>query len=629
MEPQPDYRNLLTNALVKIRELKARVGELEKDHQNSVARFEPIAIVGMGCRLPGGIESPADFWRLLKDGRQTVSRVPPDRWRVEDFFNADRNQPSSMCSDQGSFLDNVEHFDADFFGISKVEAASMDPQHRLLLETSWQALEHAGQSTDALYGTPVGVFVGISSHDYAELSIGRRGHAINAYFGTGISHSTAVGRISHLLGLQGPSIAVDTACSSSLVAVHMACQNLRSGECDMALAGGVNVVLLPEYSIYFSQAGLMSPTGRCRTFDAAADGSVRGEGCGVVVLKRLSDAETNRDNIIAVIRGSAVNHDGPSGGLTVPNGPAQQALIRRALHTGQVAPEDVDYVEAHGAGTPLGDSIEILALSATYGKGRPADRSLIVGSHKTNLGHLESAGGVVALIKTAMSLEHGEIPRHLNFEVGNPNVPWNDLPIRISTEHSPWPHENERRIATVSSFSFSGTNAHAVMERRKTVESVDDGQFHVLTMSARSQIALKRLAQEFLTALPNLDSFASSCFTSNLGRGGHESHEYRLAVVANSTQQATAALADFLEGNSSNNVYIAMTPDVVSPSSPNDTAVTEHDPSHACHASAATFARGEEIDWSEHWAGSKCRRVPLPTYPFQRERFWIDQSDQG
>ena len=466
MESNTDYRQLLTDSVVKIRELKARVQELEgRGNMTS----QPIAIVGMGCRFPGKLESPEDYWRLLKDGSQTVGRIPSDRWNIEEFLDRDRSKPGTMCSDQGSFLDDIAGFDAARFDISHSEAASMDPQHRLLLETSWHALEHAGLAVDDLYGTAVAVFAGISSHDYAELLTRRQ--SIDANFGTGVSHSTAVGRISFLLGLRGPSVAIDTACSSSLVAIHLACQSLRARECDAALAGGVNVVLLPEYSVYFSQAGLMSPSGRCRTFDAAADGAVRGEGCGMVVLKRLDDAVAQHDNIVAVIRGSAVNHDGPSGGLTVPNGPAQQALIRTALEAADVDAADVDVVEAHGAGTLLGDSIEIGALSATYGRGRPAGQPLIVASHKTNLGHLESAGGVAALIKMAMSLEHGEVPRHLNFATPNPNVPWDDLPLAIPMEHTAWPHDRPRRLAAVSSFSFSGTNAHVILERQTQDDS--------------------------------------------------------------------------------------------------------------------------------------------------------------
>src|SRR5918992_3181056 len=371
---------------------------------------EPIAIIGLGCRFPGAGD-PETFWRLLRDGGEAITEVPRDRWDVNAFYDLNPTTPGKMNTRWGGFLEQVDRFDPHFFGISPREAASMDPQQRLGLEVSWEALENAGQTAEELGDSQTGVFIGISTNDYSRRQLG--GPAVNdAYAGTGNALSIAANRVSYLLDLRGPSLAVDTACSSSLVAVHYACRSLRSGECSLALAGGVNLILSPELTVTFSQARMMASDGRCKTFDAEADGYVRGEGCGIVLLKRLSDALKQGDTILAMVRGSAVNQDGRSNGLTAPRGIGQKAVLRQALDNADVPPDQVCYVETHGTGTPLGDPIEFRALAAVLGEGRVPDQPCVLGSVKTNIGHLESAAGIAGLIKGVLVLQNEEIPPH-------------------------------------------------------------------------------------------------------------------------------------------------------------------------------------------------------------------------
>ena len=474
----------LKRAILELRDMRSRLDEIER------ARTEPIAVVGLGCRFPGGADGPESFWSLLRDGVDAITEVPPERWSVDAFYDPDPDAPGKMYARHGGFVSGVDRFDPRFFGIAPREALSMDPQQRLLLEVAWEALEHAGQAPEELLDSDTGVFVGISTNDYAFR--GADISHLDAYFGSGNSMSAAAGRLSYVLGLQGPSVSLDTACSSSLVAVHLACQSLRSRECRLALVGGVNLILNPYPYMLFCKARMLAVDGRCKTFDAAADGYVRGEGCGVVVLKRLADAVADRDRILAVVRGTAVNQDGRSGGLTVPNGTAQEAVIRRALSAAGIQGADVAYVEAHGTGTALGDPIEIRALASSLGPGRPPERPLLVGSVKTNVGHLESAAGVAGLIKAVLSLHHGEIPPHLHLRRPNPYVPWAELPITIPTERMSWPAGYERRIAAVSSFGFTGTNAHVVLEAQGAAAAPTgeaDRPRHVLALSARTETA--------------------------------------------------------------------------------------------------------------------------------------------
>jgi 3-oxoacyl-(acyl-carrier-protein) synthase/acyl carrier protein len=382
---------------------------------------DPIVVVGLSCRFPGAEDAEA-FWQNLVQGVDSITEVPADRWTSADFYD-EAGTRGKMTTKWGGFLDNIDQFDPKFFGISPREASRMDPQQRLLLEVTWEALENAGQNPDELAGSRTGVYVGISSYDYSHLQFSSA-ELIDAYAGTGNAHSIASNRLSYVLDLQGPSMAIDTACSSSLVAIHQAIRSLRSGESDMALAGGVNLLLAPELTIAFSQARMMAGDGRCKTFDARADGYVRGEGCGMVVLKRLSDAERHGDPILAVLMGSAVNQDGRSNGLTAPNGRAQQAVIRSALVDAGLKAADIDYIEAHGTGTPLGDPIEIASLRAVLDAhiSGSEGRSVQLGSVKTNIGHLEAAAGIAGVIKVILALQHGRIPPHLNYTELNPYI---------------------------------------------------------------------------------------------------------------------------------------------------------------------------------------------------------------
>lgn len=421
----------------------------------------PVAVIGLGCRFPGGVRSPEAYWRLLTEGRDAVGTVPDGRW--EPFVRDPARLPDDV-SPHGAFLgglDEIAGFDAEFFGIAGHEAVAMDPQHRMLLEVAREALDHAALPAPALAGTRTGVFVGISGNEYAHLTTADPG-AVDAWTATGASLSIAAGRLSYALDLRGPSMSVDTACSSSLVAVHHAVRSLVSGESDTALAAGVNLLLSPAVTLGLQRAGALAPDGRCKAFDAEADGIVRGEGCGVVVLKRLADAERDGDRVLAVIHATAVNSDGRSNGLTAPNAEAQRALLAEA-HEAHPAPTTVDYVEAHGTGTALGDPIEAGALGAVLGRDRPADQPLLIGSAKTNLGHLEAAAGIAGLIKTVLALHHGEIPGQLHFTRQGPHADLDALGLRVVTTPEPWPRYSGTATAGVSAFGFGGTNAHVVL----------------------------------------------------------------------------------------------------------------------------------------------------------------------
>jgi len=440
--------------------------ELERGN-NQLLRasvHESIAIIGMSCRFPGGASSPEKFWTLLDEGIDAMQEIPASRWDVDAYFDANPDEPGKMYTRIGAFIDDVDMFDAKFFGISPREAEYMDPQQRLLLEVVWEAIENAGIKPRSLSGSNGGVFIGLMNGDYASLiSSAEDIQGINAYIGSGNAFSAAVGRISYTFGLRGPSIPFDTACSSSLVAIDSACQSLRRGNCSMALAGGVNLMLSPSSYIIECKANMLSPDGHCKTFDESANGYARGEGCGVIVLKRLSDALESKDNILAVIKATGVNQDGASSGLTVPNGDAQQELIERVMAQAKVKPNDVDYIEAHGTGTSLGDPIEVNAIRATYGKGRDKHQPIILGSVKTNIGHTESAAGVAGIIKTVLSLQHQRIPKHLNFTKLNPHITL-DFPAKIATTPIDWKRDGKPRVAAISSFGFSGTNAHVILE---------------------------------------------------------------------------------------------------------------------------------------------------------------------
>ncbi|MEP6914563.1 MAG: type I polyketide synthase, partial [Acidobacteriota bacterium] len=540
-----DKRALLKDALRAVSDMQDQLAAAAR------VRTEPIAIVGIGCRFPGGVDSCEAFWTLLAGGVDAIREVPPARWTREDYLALNPEAASSPAIQYGGFVDGVDQFDPHFFGIAPREAVSMDPQHRMVLEVCWQALERGGQAADRLRGSLTGVFVGITSSDYATHLRVADPLRLDVYTANGNVHNSAAGRVSYLLGLHGPSMAIDTACSASLSAIHLACQSLRLGESDMALAGGVNSLLVPDGFVSFDKGGMMAPNGRCKTFDEAADGFVRAEGCGMIVLKRISDAIADGDTILAVIRGSAINQDGPSSGLTVPNGPAQQAVLRKALAAARVKPSDVSYVEAHGTGTFLGDPIELEALDAVMSEGRSAEASLVVGSVKTNLGHLEAASGVAGLIKVVLALQHEEIPANLHFRRLNPAITLRRLAVTVPTESVPWPAGTSPRIAGVSSFGFSGTNAHVVVEEAPAAPARDPRapSAHLVTISGKTPAAVSALARLWGNHLAEAGpvELADVARSSTRGRS-HFGH--RTALVATSASQLHDQLAATADGRS-------------------------------------------------------------------------------
>ena len=442
-------------ALAKIRELKQQLAEAESGSN------EPIAIVSTACRFPKRSNSPEAFWESLIEEEDVTSELPEDRWDLDAYYDEDADEPGKMYARRGTFLEDIDEMDADFFGISPREATWVDPQQRIFLEVGWEALERAGWTTEET-GKNTGVFVGWMHNDYQN-EASESLLDLNPYIATGSAGSFLCGRLSYYLGVQGPSLAVDTACSSSLVALHLACQSLRNRECDRALAGGVNVMVSPKTTIMTCKLHALSPSGHSRAFDASADGYLRGEGCGVVALRRLSDAQRDGDEVLAVIRGSAITHNGFSSGLTAPNPESQQRVIREALKRADLSPTDISYLEAHGTGTELGDPIELNAAASVLGEGRDKSDPLLVGSVKTNLGHLEAAAGIAGIIKTVLAIQNDKIPAHLHFETPNPHIAWDRIPVEVVTEATEWP-QDKPRIAGVSAFGMSGTNAHIVIE---------------------------------------------------------------------------------------------------------------------------------------------------------------------
>ncbi|WP_428341139.1 type I polyketide synthase [Mycobacterium sp.] len=544
-----DRRAIITEALRKIDDLTARL------HIAEQGDTEPIAVVGIGCRLPGGADSPDQFWRMLQDGESGIVGVPAGRWDADAFFAEDHSIPGTIVSKEGGFLTSwrPDEFDADFFGISPREAAAMDPQQRLLLEVTWEALENAGITAPEIRGTQTSVFVGMTTHDYG-LSLSSRlpPEHVDPHVPFGNAANFAAGRLSYFLGAHGPAVVLDTACSSSLVTVHLACQSLRRRESDQALVAGVNLMLSPENSIATSRWGMLAPDGRCKTFDASADGYVRSEGCGVVVLKRLSDAVRDGDSVLAVVRGSAVNQDGPSSGQTVPSGPAQQAVLRAALAAARLEPSDIDYIEAHGTGTALGDPIELGALHQVFGE-RSGSAPLVLGSVKTNLGHLESAAGIAGLIKTVLTVQRGYIPRHLHFTALTPNAVEGASDFTIAADGMDWPAVGRVRRAGVSSFGVSGTNAHVVIEQAPALESVAPQPEPVTTTLVVSGKTPARVASTAATladwmigagaAVPLVDV----AHTLNHHRTQHKSFA---TLVARERAQAVAGLQALAAGQS-------------------------------------------------------------------------------
>ena len=507
-----------------------------------VASDEPIALVGVGLRLPGGVDDLEQLWAFLQAGGDGIGPVPLERWDHAAVYDPSAERKGYTNAREGGFLRDVDRFDCAAFGISPAEAREIDPQQRILLETAWRALEHAGIDTGAWHGAPVGVFVGLSNTDYAARSV-RSGdpQRIEAYSVTGTASSIAAGRLSYVFGFEGPALTLDTACSSSLVATHLAMASLRRGECSAALAAGVNLILDPAVHIGFSRLHAMAGDGRCKAFDAAADGYGRAEGCVVVVLKRLSDARADGDRIFAVLRGSAVNQDGASNGLTAPSGRAQRAVMTAALAASGVAAHEVDFVEAHGTGTPLGDAQEAGSIAAVYGAGR--EWRLAVGSAKTNFGHTESAAGLTGLVKAALAVERGIVPPNLHFTTPNPHIPWADLSLTVPTAPLAWPHRDGPRRAGVSSFGLSGTNAHVIVEQPPAAELVaaTAAPALLLPLSARSPEALALLRDRWLALLAEAPDDLGALVATAARRRAH--HPYRVSASGADASELHAALA--------------------------------------------------------------------------------------
>jgi len=604
-------------ALVEIRQLRA---ELEVCRRGPI---EPVAILGLAVRLPGGVASQERFWEALAAGEDLITTVPLERWDALSYASMDSDEPGTMYDMHGGFLSDVDAFDAEFFGIHPREAASMDPQQRILLELTWEALERANINPRSLMNTKTGIYLGMTNSDYGRLLL-EDPRRIDGYTGVGAAGSVAAGRIAYFLGTHGPAVVMDTACSSSLVAVHQAVQSLRRQETDLAIVGATNLILSPEMNIGFSRTRMLSRDGRSKTFAAAADGYVRSEGCCVIVLKRLADAMRDGDHVLANIHGSAVNQDGRSAGITAPNGPAQEAVMREALANAALEPHAVSYVEAHGTGTPLGDPIEVQAIGAVYGTGRSGESPLRIGSVKTNLGHTEAAAGLVGLIKVVlmMSPGHGIAP-HLHFHQPSPQIDWRQWPIEVPISLIPWPDASGTRYAGVSSFGFSGTNAHVIVGSAGSSEvsrGVEQGTHapvqepSLLCFSAAEEVGLRSLVERYIGYLQqNGESFPDICYTAAVGRA---QFPHRVALIARTAGEAVEMLQALLAGRT---VAGLMTSAI-------DATVLLTQTSSALQQIQKEFVAGGRLHYIAPAARFTVRKMDLPVYPFQRKRFWFGAS---
>jgi len=643
-------------ALLALKQMQSKLDALEK------AKHEPIAIVGMGCRLPGA-NNPQEFWQLLEDGKDAITSVPDERWQDKQFGELDHTK--------GGFIPHLKEFDPSFFRIAPREAASIDPQQRLLLEVCWEALENAAIPADQIQGSKTGVFVGVAAIDYWHQLLSQPETEIDAYLTTGNTHSLASGRISHFFDFQGASISLDTACSSSLVAVHLAIKSLRDRECNMALAGGVNRLISPKVSLNFARAKMLSADGRCKTFDENANGFVRSEGCGIVVLKRLSDAIADGDNIRAILLGSATNQDGRTSSITTPSSLSQQAVINEALLNSRVEANQISYLETHGTGTSLGDVIELEALSQIFKN----NGKLCLGAVKTNIGHLEAAAGIASLIKAVLVLENESIPANLHLKQPNTKVEWQKSPFQLPKASVPW--QTESHMAGVSSFGFSGTNAHIIIQSADTTlapkkKRHELRESYLFTLSARSKKALDQLAFKYNEYLQiNSDLLIEDiCFTVNLGR----SHfNYRLAIEVNSIADLRAKLIQYnsqqessglWQGKANINQKVTLALSIESPNqelqelieSVLESSLVANAIANICWhigiqntiennkyqtliCSSAPLSKsqwqilvnglgqlyilGVVINWQAFWEQGSGKKICLPNYPFQRSTYWL------
>jgi 3-oxoacyl-[acyl-carrier-protein] synthase II len=657
-------------ALLALKQMQSKLDALEN------AKHEPIAVVGMGCRFPGA-NSPEEFWQLLQDGKDAITSIPDERWHEQnDSIRADSSgRTCPTFPTWGGFVPHLREFDPSFFRIAPKEAISVDPQQRLLLEVSWSALENAAIPPEQVQGSQTGVFIGIAAVDYWHQLLSRNNAEIDAYLTTGNTHSLASGRISHFFDFIGPSISLDTACSSSLVAVHLALKSLRDRECNMALAGGVNRLISPKVSINFTQAKMLSPDGRCKTFDEGANGFVRSEGCGLVVLKRLSDAIADRDQIRAILLGSATNQDGRTSSITTPSSLSQQAVIKQALVNSQVEASQVSYLETHGTGTSLGDAIELEALSQVF----KDNKELILGAVKTNVGHLEAAAGIVSLIKTVLALENHLIPANLHLKQPNSKVEWQKLPFKLPQQAIAWQPTTQPRIAGISSFGFSGTNAHLVVqEANRAMGKWGDGEkdSYLFTLSAKSTKALEQLAGSYLEYLQTHPDILIEdiCHTVNLGRS-HFNYRLAASVISPADLQtqlvqylsqdlAQETTADLWQGKTNLNretklalifkpenqeLQELITSIVDSPVVDFAIAdiyweIAEEQTLNSNQAKmiyspiklhennwqilikglAQLYSLGANINWQTLEKNSGGKKISLPTYPFQRATYWLE-----
>ena len=636
-------------ALLALRQMQSKLDALEQ------AKHEPIAVVGMSCRFPGA-NNPEEYWQLLQDGRDAITDVPQDRW--------DRDISPEQIT-RGGFVPHLKEFDPSFFRIAPKEAVSIDPQQRLLLEVSWEALENAAIPADRVRGSQTGVFIGIAAVDYWHQLLSRSKTDIDPYLTTGNTHSLASGRISHFFDFTGASISLDTACSSSLVAVHLAIKSLRDRECNMALAGGVNRLISPKVSINFARAKMLSVDGRCKTFDESANGFVRSEGCGIVVLKRLSDAIAERDRIRSVLLGSATNQDGRTSSITTPSSLSQQAVIKQALANSRVEASQISYLETHGTGTSLGDAIELEALSQIFAD----NEELVLGAVKTNIGHLESAAGIASLIKTVLALENRIIPSNLHLKQPNNWIEWQQLPFRLPQKAIAW--NNQPRMAGISSFGFSGNNAHIIVkEADLAIEDRETNKkdVYLFTLSARNKKALDELAKkhlDYIDSHPNL-LIEDVCMTSNIGRS-HFNHRQAICVTsitdlqtkldryrsgeipsglyqgkANSnpkvsliTEIENAELTKLIKSIINNSLVSDDAADVIWIVSKSNT--NGSDSANVIHSLikpesnnwqifiyglAQLYILGIDISWELLWQDNSGNKITLPTYPFQRSTYW-------
>jgi polyketide synthase PksN len=595
-----------------------------------------IAIIGIGCRFPGNVENTDDFWSLLSEGRDAITPVPDNRWE----------KPDNDLISYGGFLNDIDLFDASFFNISPREANLMDPQQRILLEVAWQSLEQAGINADKIRGTKTGIFVGFFSNDY-EIISRKMHHELDVHFSTGSTESALAGRLSYFLGAEGPTISINTACSSSLVALHLACKSLRDNECEIALAAGINIILLADLTIAFSNSGMLSPDGKCRPFDEAANGYVRSEGCGVLVLKKLSRAINEGDNVITVIRGSAVNHDGETNGFTAPNKVSQAKLIHTALLDGNIDAQSVSYVETHAVGTIMGDPVEAKALSEMYGVNRSKDNPLILGSVKTNIGHTEGASGMAGLIKTALILQHKKIPANLHFSTINPLIDYGDVPIVIPTQLMSWPENTkDQRRAAVSAFGFSGTKAHVILEEftgHPVKNTHKPKSEYLITLSAKTEFSLQHLINslgDWLERYSDNYALEDISYTLHVGRCHFQK---RCAILTNSLEDLKKSLSKIKNGETGENIFLTenfipkqkinvilqkVIRQVIQDIRDDDSNLKSQYHSNLL-ALADFYTEGNDIEWELLYQVENRKKIPLPTYSFQKERYWVDTTDSS